>query len=106
MKRLLEKAPEITALFAQNDRMAIGAMRVLREAGRRIPEDVAVVGYDDIPVAAYCEPPLSTIRQPMREVGRVAVDLLLEAIENPQAEKREVLLKTELIVRESCGGGG
>lgn len=85
--------------------MAIGAMRALREAGRKIPQDVAVVGYDDIPVAAYCEPPLSTIRQPMREVGQVALDLLLEAIENPQAEKRTVLLKAELIVRESCGGG-
>jgi len=105
MKRLLQKAPQITALFAQNDRMAIGAMRALREAGRRIPEDVAVVGYDDIPVAAYCEPPLSTIRQPMREVGRVAAELLLEAIENPEAERRMVLLKAELIIRESCGGG-
>lgn len=104
MKRLLARAPDLTAVFAQNDRMAIGAMRAVYEAGRRIPDDLAIVGYDDIPGAAFCYPPLTTIRQPMQQVGEVATQLLLEAIGNPQAEKREVLLKTELVHRESCGG--
>ena len=103
MERLLEKSPHITALFAQNDQIAIGAMRALREAGRRIPDDVALVGYDDIPAAAYCHPPLTTIRQPMQQVGEVATRLLIEYINDPAAERKEVLLKTELIRRGTCG---
>jgi LacI family transcriptional regulator len=103
MGRLLAKAPQITALFAQNDRMAIGAIRALREAGRRIPDDVAVVGYDDIPAAAYCHPPLTTIRQPMQRVGKVATRLLIQLINDPAAERKEVLLRTELIRRGTCG---
>jgi len=103
MKRLLEKAPHITALFSQNDRMAIGAMRALREAGRRIPDDVAIVGYDDIPAAAYSHPPLTTIRQPMQQVGKVATRMLIELIDDPDAEREEILLKTELVHRNSCG---
>ena len=103
MHRLLAKAPQITALFAQNDQMAIGAMRALREAGRRVPDDVALVGYDDIPAAAYCHPSLTTIRQPMQQVGEVATRLLIELINDSAAERKEVLLTTELIRRETCG---
>jgi DNA-binding LacI/PurR family transcriptional regulator len=103
MKRLLEKAPHIAALFAQNDRMATGAMRALHEAGRRIPDDVAVVGYDDIPAAAYSHPPLTTVRQPMQQVGRVATQRLIELIDAPDTRRKEVLLKTELVRRGSCG---
>jgi DNA-binding LacI/PurR family transcriptional regulator len=61
-----------------------------------------VVGYDDIPMAEYCEPPLTTIRQPMREVGALATRLLIQAIEKPGAPQQELLLKTELILRDSC----
>jgi DNA-binding LacI/PurR family transcriptional regulator len=103
MERLLDKGARITALFVQNDRMAIGAIHRLREAGRRVPDDVAIVGYDDIPVAAYCYPPLTTIRQPMAEVGQVAARLLIQIIENPDIERREVLLKAELVRRQTCG---
>lgn len=103
MKRLYAKAPQITALFAQNDRMAIGAMRALQEAGRRIPDDIAIVGYDDIPVASYTNPPLTTMHQPMQEVGRVAARLLIESIEKPDVNKEIVLLKTRLVVRGTCG---
>jgi LacI family transcriptional regulator len=102
-QRLVEKAPGITALFAQNDRMAIGAMRALREAGREIPADVAVVGFDDIPAAAHSHPPLTTIRQPMQQVGEIATRMLIELIDNPDVEREEVLLKTELVRRGSCG---
>ncbi len=106
MQRLLQRAPALTGLFAQNDRMAMGALHALREAGRSVPGDVAVVGYDDVPVAAYAYPPLTTIRQPMQEVGEVATRLLIEAIDNPDAEKREILLKVELVRRASCGAPG
>jgi LacI family transcriptional regulator len=102
--QLLERAPHITALFAQNDRMAVGAMRALREAGRMIPDDVAIVGYDDIPAAAYSHPPLTTIRQPMHEVGETATQKLIELIDDPDAGREEILLKTELVRRGSCGG--
>ena len=101
-QELLARGKSFSALFAHNDQMAIGALRALREAGRRVPEDIAVVGYDDIPMAEYCEPPLTTIRQPMREVGAVATRLLIQAVEKPGAPQGEILLKTELIIRDSC----
>lgn len=100
---LLESAPHFTAIFAQNDQMAIGAIRALHGAGRRVPEDVAVIGYDDMPVARYYQPALSTISQPMREVGQIAARLLIEMIGDPHAEPREVLLKPTLVRRESTG---
>jgi DNA-binding LacI/PurR family transcriptional regulator len=103
--RLLERAPHVTAIFAQNDQMAIGAIRALRAAGRRVPEDVEVIGYDDIPVARYYHPTLSTVSQPMREVGRMAVQLLLDRISDPYVEPREVLIKPTLVRRESTGEG-
>jgi DNA-binding LacI/PurR family transcriptional regulator len=105
MRRLLARKVPFTALFAHNDQMAIGAMKALREVGLRIPHDVAIVGYDDIPVAAYCDPPLTTMRQPMQQVGEVATRLLIEQIENPGAEKQEVLLQAELVRRGTCGSG-
>jgi DNA-binding LacI/PurR family transcriptional regulator len=99
---LLARGMPFSALFAHNDQMAIGALRALREAARRVPEDISVVGYDDIPMAEYCEPPLTTIRQPMREVGAMATRLLIQAVEQPGVPQGEILLKTELIVRDSC----
>jgi len=103
MQELLQRGDTFTGVFAQNDQMAIGGIRTLREAGRRVPEDVAIVGYDDIPVAAYSDPPLTTIRQPMREVGAVATRLLIQIIEETGAiEGGEVLLRAELVRRRSC----
>lgn len=102
MHKLLSKGRAFTGLFAQNDQMAIGAIHALREAGKRVPEDVAVVGYDDIPVAEFSDPPLTTIRQPMREVGQVATRLLIQAIENPGAEPKGTLLQATLVKRKSC----
>jgi DNA-binding LacI/PurR family transcriptional regulator len=107
MQTLLAGQRTFTALFAQNDRMAIGAIRALREMGRTVPKDVSVVGFDDIPVAAYCEPPLTTVRQPMRLVGESATRLLIQAIGQPNGgDSQEVLLKTELVRRESCVSRG
>jgi len=103
-RRLLERNTRFTALFVQNDRMATGAIQALRQAGHRIPDDVAIVGYDDIPAAAYCHPPLTTIRQPMQQVGEIATQRLIELIDNPDAERQEILLKTDLVRRGSCSG--
>ncbi len=102
-QKLLERSPHVTAIFAQNDYMAIGAIRAIRACGRRVPEDVAVLGYDDVPVAAYYDPPLSTISQPMQEVGQTAAQLLIDLIGDPHAEPREILLKPTLVLRESTG---
>ena len=102
MRRILERGALLTALFAHNDRMAIGAMRALREASKGIPDDVALVGYDDTPPAAYSYPPLTTIHQPMQEVGKLAVQLLLQMIEDPDIERKETLLKPYLVRRGTC----
>jgi DNA-binding LacI/PurR family transcriptional regulator len=104
MQSLLARRVQFSAVFAHNDQMAIGSIRALREVGLRVPQDVSVVGYDDIPVALYFDPPLTTIRQPMREVGAVATRLLIEAVDEPDMIKGEVLLKTELVRRDSCVG--
>ena len=102
-KRLLERREPFTALFTFNDVSAIGAIRALREAGLGVPEEVSVVGFDDIPAAAYNHPALTTIKQPLREMGRLAAEHLLKRISNgAQAEcPEEVMVEPELIVRQS-----
>jgi LacI family transcriptional regulator len=102
MRRLLPHRP--TAVFAASDMMAAGAIKVLREAGLRVPEDVAVVGFDDIPLASMVEPPLTTVRQPIEQLGSMAVELLVSLMENPGEETvHRVVLPTELVIRASCG---
>ncbi len=88
-----------------NDEMAIGALGVLREKGLRIPEDVVVTGFDSIAVSRHVSPTLTTVRQPMRELGEVAVELLLSRIQRSKSSRRSVSLSTELVIRESCGCG-
>lgn len=102
MKTLLGKKAPFTAVFAQNDRIARGAISVLHEAGLRVPQDISVVGYDDIPEAEFSDPPLTTIRQPMEEIGRAATRLLIQMIEDREAIPNQLLFDTELIVRSSC----
>ena len=103
MQRLLDACPDLDAVFACNDQMAIGAMQTARRLGRRVPEDLAVVGFDDIPEAAYLSPPLSTVRQPITELGAKSVLLLHELLSAPpgSAPQPPVWLAPELIVRES-----
>jgi LacI family transcriptional regulator len=104
MQRLLAASP--TAVFAASDTMAIGALKALREAKLRVPEDVALVGFDDIPVAAALEPALTTVRQPIERLGSMAADLLLNLLENPpdtQGPAHRIILSAKLIVRDSCG---
>lgn len=102
MRRLLPYRP--TAVFAASDMMAIGAIKVIRDAGLRVPEDIAVVGFDDIPLASMVEPPLTTIRQPIEQTGEIAAKLLIDLIENSAGTlTHRVVLPTELVIRASCG---
>lgn len=101
MRALLEHRPD--AVFAASDRMASGAVNEIRAAGLRIPEDIALVGFDDMPLAAQMEPPLTTVRQRPHQLGAAAVTLLLDLLADPTGPPKRVILPTELIVRASCG---
>jgi DNA-binding LacI/PurR family transcriptional regulator len=105
MHRLLEAQPAIDGVFAASDLMAAGAVQTLRAAGRRIPQDVAVVGFDDSSIAATSEPPLTSVRQPIEEMGREMVRVLLEQAARPAAARRKVILATRLVRRRSSEGG-
>jgi DNA-binding LacI/PurR family transcriptional regulator len=101
MRHLLDDDPQIDAVFVASDLMAEGALRTLRQAGRRVPDDVAVVGFDDIELARYTEPPLTTVRQPIEEIGRRLARQLLRLAAGDEIEPA-LILPTELIVRESA----
>jgi DNA-binding LacI/PurR family transcriptional regulator len=101
VQKLVASGERFTALFAFNDVSAIGAIRALRDAGMQVPQDVAVVGFDDIPIAAYNTPSLTTIRQPLRRMGEIAARTLLDRIRSGASSPTEVAVEPELIVRES-----
>jgi DNA-binding LacI/PurR family transcriptional regulator len=112
-RKLLASHKKFTALFAFNDISAMGAIRACREAGLRVPEDISVVGFDDIQSAAYQNPALTTVRQPLREMGRIAAETLLRRIRRSGADSPggETMVRPELIVRETTcapqsGSGG
>jgi DNA-binding LacI/PurR family transcriptional regulator len=102
-RKLVERNEQFTALFAFNDISAIGAIQALRESGRRVPEDVSVVGFDDIQSAAFLNPPLTTVRQPLREMGMIAAETLLRRVNQPAtaAYPKEIVVEPELIARAS-----
>lgn len=102
VRDLLSRTTDFTALFAYNDLSAIGAIRAIREKGRRVPEDVSVVGFDDINSAAFQNPSLTTVRQPLQSMGMTAARILVERL-NGGEDPREVSVKPELIIRESTG---
>lgn len=104
MKRLIQDGADFDAVFAGDDDAAIGVYRALKEAKRLIPDDVAVVGFDDVDFAGYISPALTTVRAPIEEVGREAVRQLLTILNGKQAESL-VLKRTELVIRQSCGCG-
>jgi len=106
--KLLKTGLRFTALFAFNDISALGAIRALREAGRRVPEDVSVIGFDDIQSAAYQNPGLTTIRQPLREMGMTAAETLLARINAPKNADypKNIVVEPELIVRGSTAAAG
>jgi DNA-binding LacI/PurR family transcriptional regulator len=105
-RRLLESLDDVTAVFAGNDQMALGVLRAFAEAGVRVPEDVSVAGFDDIPEAEFLHPPLTTVRQDFAAVGRRCVDLLTRSIEQPEqraAQAERVVVPARLIARASTG---
>ncbi|MDP9038783.1 MAG: LacI family transcriptional regulator [Acidobacteriota bacterium] len=102
---LLARTREFTAIFCFNDIAAIGAVRAILDCGLRCPEDISVIGFDDIASAAYQAPRLTTVRQPLRRMGEVAVQTLLKRIESPhEAYPETIVFEPELVVRESTGG--
>ncbi|MGC9398626.1 MAG: LacI family DNA-binding transcriptional regulator [Anaerolineae bacterium] len=101
--QLMQQNPPPTAIFALNDRMAVGAMQYLQREGWRVPEDISIVGFDDVPVSTMCTPRLTTIHQPAQEMGEQATRLLFDLIEGQTVLPQPVVLPTELIVRESTG---
>ena len=100
---LLQRQPRITAIFVHNDTMAVGVLSALAAAGYRIPGDVAVVGCDDVPLAEYLVPPLTTVHVPLAETGEQATDLLLRRIRGDPTQAAPLRLPVSLVVRASCG---
>jgi LacI family transcriptional regulator len=102
-KRILARGQPFTALFAFNDISAIGAIWALRKASLRVPEDVSVVGFDDIPGAAYADPSLTTVRQPLNRMGQIAAKALVDQIEGRGEYRQEIAIEPQFVVRDSTG---
>jgi LacI family transcriptional regulator len=101
MQQLLSAKPD--AVFAASDTMAIGAIRAVQESGLQVPEDIAFVGFDDLPVASQSDIKLTTVRQPIVQFGARAVETLIDLIENGIKPSRRIIMDTELVIRDSCG---
>jgi len=101
MQRLLTLKPD--AVFVASDSMAAAALRCILESGQRVPEDISLVGFDDIPQSMLTQPPLTTIRQPFSRMGSAAVEVLAGLIDNPSSGPQRIILPAELVVRSSCG---
>jgi len=102
MKRLLKLKDPPSAIFAANDLLALGAMQVIQKEGYNIPEDFSIIGFNDIALSSFVYPPLTTIRQPMLEMGRLAVKILLKIINNQEEIQRRIILSPKLVIRKSC----
>jgi DNA-binding LacI/PurR family transcriptional regulator len=102
MRRLLDRHPGLDAVFAASDTMAAGALRVIKESGRRVPDDVAVIGFDDSVIARHTDPRLTTVYQPVEAMGREMVRLLLAKLAGESPESDHVVLDTHLVVRDSA----
>ncbi len=100
--RILDLNPRPTAIFASNDQMAVGAIKAAQDMGLRVPEDLAIVGFDDIDMASICEPELTTIAQPKHVIGEQAMELLYQQMMNIPLSKPHIILDGKLIIRESC----
>ena len=101
-RRLLDRRPDVDAIFVASDLMAVGALRALQRSGRRVPDDVAVIGFDNAPLARSTKPPLTTVSQPIEAIGAQTARQLLELIVGNSAEGRHMVLDTELVVRDSA----
>ena len=101
MAQILRRSPEVDGLFSASDLMAVGALRILEAAGRRVPDDISVVGFDDTVVAATSSPPLTSVRQPFREMGERAARLVVSMMAGAATDPAPIVLPTTLTVRES-----
>lgn len=99
--QLLRRSPGVDGIFSQSDLMAVGALRVLAASGRHVPEDVSIVGFDDTVVAATSDPPLTSVRQPLQEMGAIAAGLVVSALGGGPVEPPHVVVETTLTVRDS-----
>ena len=102
MQSLLESGEKFSAVFVASDNVAMGAKSALREANLHIPDDISIVGFDDIPWSQYSDPPLTTVRIPAHDLASKACLLLLDLLKGEIPEKRAVVLDTELVIRQSC----
>jgi LacI family transcriptional regulator len=102
-KQLLARKHPFTALFAYNDISAIGSIWAFREAGLRVPEDISIVGFDDIPGAAYANPGLTTVRQPLLKMGQIAAQTVVDLIEGRGEYVPEIAIEPEFVARQSTG---
>jgi DNA-binding LacI/PurR family transcriptional regulator len=100
-RELLTREPSLTGIVAQNDRMAVGAIHAARTMGLRVPEDISIVGFDDMPLASYFDPPLTTVRQDTFAIGRACASMLMDVLDRPSDAPWQVALATELVVRQS-----
>ena len=103
MKQLLDQDSSITAAFAAGDAIAIGAVKALNDAGLHVPEDFSVIGFDDLDLSAFLSPALTTVRQPRREIGRTAFEMLYSLINHKPLKQKQIVLDYEFIIRESSG---
>jgi len=103
MSKLLKLNPPPTAVFTSNGLMTLGALKILQQHHIKIPEDMAIIGYDDTPWAEISTPPLTTVKQPSYDMGVAATELLIKKITNPQSSTTNIVLSSELIIRGSCG---
>ena len=103
VQALLDLPDRVTAVFASNDLMAVGALRGIAARDLRVPADVAVVGFDGVSLGKYTEPPLTTMMQPIREIGKLATELVLARVSGECKELQMHCLKTSLVIRGSCG---
>lgn len=102
-KELLERRPDVSALFVANDLMSIGVLKALQESGRKIPDDVSVIGFDNIPESRFLNPSLSTVEMPTRRLGQAAAEVLLSALDGKALGPQKLVIPVELIIRDSTG---
>ncbi len=102
MQRIIRQRNYPRAFFIVSDTLAIGAMKAIRDFGMKVPDDIAIVGFDDIEMASFCEPPLTTMAQPKYEMGVKGMELLIKEMSGVRLRKKEIELEVELVVRESC----
>jgi DNA-binding LacI/PurR family transcriptional regulator len=102
MQSLLTSEKKFTAVFVASDNVAMGAKSALRKAGLKIPDDISIIGFDDIPWAKYSDPPLTTVRLPAQKLASEACNMLLDLLQGSEPDERHTVLETELVVRKSC----